>query len=117
MGRYSRNKYDSYGIDENNPDQQYNMAYRRMRRIKGFYIHLVIYILINSYNLVSIFNQNIFGDAVFWKWNTWSVIFFWGIGLTAHGLSVFGRDLFFGADWEEKKIQEFMDKNKNDKWE
>lgn len=117
MGRYSRNKYDSYGLDEKNPDARYNMAYRRMKRIKGFYIHLVIYILINSYNLVSIFNQSIFGDAVFWKWNTWSTVFFWGIGLTAHGLSVFGRDLFFGTDWEEKKIQEFMNKNKNDKWE
>jgi hypothetical protein len=35
----------------------------------------------------------------------------------AHGMSVFGRDLFFGADWEERKIKEFMDKDKNQKWE
>lgn len=117
MGQYRRNKYDSYRADDNNPDARYNMAYKRMKRIKGFYVHLLIYLLVNGYSLVSTFNESIFGDAVFWKWNTWSTVFFWGIGLTAHGLSVFGRDLFFGSDWEEKKIKEFMDKGKYEKWE
>jgi hypothetical protein len=48
---------------------------------------------------------------------TFSTAFFWGIGLLAHGLSVFGRYVFFGQNWEEKKIQELMDKDKNEKWE
>jgi hypothetical protein len=42
---------------------------------------------------------------------------FWGIGLAAHGLSVFGNTIFFGQNWEEKKIQELMDKDKSEKWE
>jgi len=34
----------------------------------------------------------------------------WGIGLAAHGLSGFvGRGLL-GADWEERKIREYLDR-------
>lgn len=117
MKRYTRSKYDDYIVDENNPDARYNMAYKRMKRIKGFYIHLLIYVLINGYNLTSIFNNSSINEGVFLRWETWSTLVFWGIGLAAHGLSVFGGDLFFGANWEEKKIQEFIDKDAATKWE
>jgi hypothetical protein len=43
--------------------------------------------------------------------NYWTAIF-WGIGLLAHGISVFSPNVFFGKDWEEKIIRELMDKNK-----
>jgi len=56
-------------------------------------------------------------DSFFWSWQTFSTALFWGIGLVAHGLSVFGKNLFFSSNWEEKKIQEFMDKDKSQKWE
>ena len=39
--------------------------------------------------------------------------FFWGIGLASHGLSVFLPNFFLGKNWEEKKIREIMEKNKN----
>jgi len=33
-------------------------------------------------------------------------------------LSVYGRDLFFTEDWEEKKIREIMEKeSSNTKWQ
>jgi hypothetical protein len=46
-----------------------------------------------------------------------STAFFGGIGLAAHGLSVFLPSLIMGKDWEEKKIKELMEKEKNNKWE
>jgi len=49
--------------------------------------------------------------------HTYSTAFFWGIGLVAHGLSVFGHDIFFGSNWEEKKIKELMDKEKKNRFE
>ncbi|MBE0390495.1 hypothetical protein HNQ02_001154 [Flavobacterium sp. 7E] len=117
MGRYRRSKYDNYRVDQSIPDNRYNMAYKRMKRIKGFYIHLLIYVLINGYHFASVLNRSIISDGVFLRWETWSTLFFWGIGLAAHGLSVFGRDLFFGSNWEQKKIQEFMNKDTAAKWE
>jgi 2TM domain len=46
-----------------------------------------------------------------------STAFFWGIGLAAHGLSVFMPTMILGKDWEDKKIKELMEKEKNNKWE
>lgn len=117
MGRYRRRMFESYQQEGNGSDEQYNLAYKRVKRIKGFYIHLLVYVLVNAFNIISNFKTDFFGTEAFWRWETWSTALFWGIGLLAHGLSVFGRDLFFGADWEEKKIREFMDKDKSEKWE
>ncbi len=39
-----------------------------------------------------------------------SLWFWWGIGLAIHGFKTFGYDIFFGKNWEEKKVQELMDK-------
>lgn len=36
----------------------------------------------------------------------------WGIGLLIHAFSVFGTKMFL-KDWEEKKIKELMEKDKN----
>ncbi|SEA45371.1 2TM domain-containing protein [Flavobacterium gillisiae] len=117
MGRFRKRMYDKYQEEGNSPDERYDMAYKRVKRIKGFYIHALVYVLVNAFILISIFNRSMIGDVVFWEWQTWNTVFFWGIGLVAHGLSVFGRDIFFGSNWEEKKVQEFMDKDKGNKWE
>jgi hypothetical protein len=33
----------------------------------------------------------------------------WGVGLLAHGLSVFASGGWFGRGWEERKIREYLD--------
>jgi hypothetical protein len=40
-------------------------------------------------------------------------IIIWGVGLVAHGLSVFLPNFILGKNWEEKKIRELMEKDKN----
>jgi len=115
--RRSRRMFDEYQSGNFNPDDRYELAFKRVKRIKGFYIHALVYVLVNAFIIISSFNRSEIGTEVFFKWGTYSTAFFWGIGLLAHGLSVFGRDLFFGDDWEERKIKEFMEKDKNEKWE
>jgi hypothetical protein len=106
MGQFRKRMYEEHA-HKFSTDEEYNSAYKKVKRIKGFYSHLRIYLIIN----VLIITEGIS------NWHTYSTAIFWGIGLLAHGLSVFGRDLFFGTDWEEKKIQEFMNKNDNqNKW-
>ena len=118
MGRYRRRMFDNYQEEGNSPDELYNLAYKRVKRIKGFYIHALIYLLVNASGIFVRTNGELFlNPRNFWSWETWDTTIFWGIGLVAHGMSVFGRDLFFGSDWEQKKIQEFMDKDKTNKWE
>jgi hypothetical protein len=34
----------------------------------------------------------------------------WGIGLLAHGVSVFAFDGWLGSEWEERKIREYLDR-------
>ncbi|QKJ64413.1 2TM domain-containing protein [Flavobacterium sp. M31R6] len=117
MGRYRKQLFENFQDENFNPDTRYELAYKRVKRIKGFYIHLLVYVLVNAFIIVSSFNRSVLGSEVFFRWETFSTALFWGIGLVAHGMSVFGRDLFFGADWEERKIKEFMDKDKSQKWE
>jgi len=117
MRRYRRRMFENYQEEANSPDELYNLAYKRVKRIKGFYVHSLVFVLVNAFIIFSNFNSNDNSAEIFMKWETWSTALFWGIGLAAHGLSVFGRDLFFGTDWEEKKIQEFMKKDQSEKWE
>jgi hypothetical protein len=109
--------FEEFQSENFNPDERYNLAYKRVKRIKGFYIHALVYVLVNAFIIISSFNRSESGTEVFFKWHTYSTALFWGIGLLAHGMSVFGREIFFGQNWEERKIQEFMEKEKNEKWE
>jgi hypothetical protein len=109
--------YDEYQSENFNPDDRYNLAYKRVKKIKGFYVHALVFVLVNAFIIISSYNRSLFGNEVFLRWETFSTAFLWGIGLLVHGLSVFGRNIFFGQNWEERKIQEFMDKDKSEKWE
>lgn len=117
MERFRKLSHDNFQDENFNPDTRYEMAYKRVKRIKGFYVHALVYVLVNGYLMVSNYNNTLYTEVAFFSWKTFDVQFFWGIGLLSHGLSIFGRNLFFSAKWEEKKIQEFIDKEKSQKWE
>ena len=116
MGRYRKELFEKFQDESGNPDTRYELAYKRVKQIKGFYVHTLVYVLVNAFIIISTFSESEIGVEVFFKWETFFTAIFWGIGLLAHGLSVFGKDLFFSADWEEKKIKEFMDEDKTQKW-
>lgn len=37
----------------------------------------------------------------------------WGIGLAFHALGAFNHSLLFGKNWEDRKIREFIEKEKH----
>jgi hypothetical protein len=97
---------------------RYEIAAKKVKKIKGFYSHLAVYIIINTLLLIG--NYQFWNkEGAFFSWDNLSTAFFWGIGLAAHGVSVFGFHLMFGKDWEERKIKELMEKDrkKNQNWE
>ena len=115
--RRDRRFFDENKLENISSDDRYNVAFKRVKRIKGFYVHLLVYLLVNAYGIFGDYFGNRSENEIFWSWATFSTAFFWGIGLFAHGMSVFGRNIFFGDNWEEKKIQELIEKDKNEKWE
>lgn len=81
-------------------------------------MHLIVYIVINS--LIFLQNSNVFNQfEINFNFGNSNLFFWWGIGILAHWASVFGSNLFLGKNWEEKKIREILDKQKQDrsKWE
>lgn len=99
-------------------EQNYIKAQKRVKEIKGFYIHLIVYIVVNImisgvivYGLMK--SGDSFGEALT-NFGTYSTVLFWGIGMFFHWLGVFGfKSLGLGKDWEERKIKELMDKDED----
>ena len=100
-----------------NEQIQYENALKRVKRVKGFYTHLIVYIVINI--MIMIVNlQSLDKGESYFQLENFFTAFFWGIGLLSHFLSVFGPDLFLGKNWEERKIKELMEQEKNsNKWQ
>lgn len=90
-------------------EDRYLRAKKRVNQIKGFYWHLFWYLVINIMIFVTI-TKNLESLKQL-NFGHFSTAFFWGIGLAAHWASVFGRNLIFSKNWEERKIREFMDKD------
>jgi hypothetical protein len=85
-------------------EEAYYRARKRVEELKDFYGHLIAYIAVN----MSLAVVNFFTTPGFW-WFLF-ITFFWGIGLVAHGLSVFLERGIFSKEWEERKIKEYMEK-------
>lgn len=88
-------------------DEKLAQAQRRVKCIKGFYIHATVYLFVNLFIIVSCYIDNPFSLNTS---DPYITALFWGIGLAAHGFSVFGRDFIFGQNWEEKEIQKILNK-------
>ncbi|MFH7006701.1 2TM domain-containing protein [Flavobacterium plurextorum] len=94
-------------------EDKYFLAKKKVGDIKGFYGNLASYIFVNA---ILIF-VNLYTSPEY-LWFFWPLLW-WGIGVVFHGLRVFDLFPVLGKDWEEKKIKEFMEKEKwnKNKWQ
>ena len=99
---------------ENLDEIKYEQAKKRVKEIKGFYTHALVYLVINTMLLLTKV-QHVSEGENFLEFSNFSTAIFWGIGLLAHGLSVFLPNMLLGKDWEKRKIKELMDREKNSK--
>ncbi len=93
-------------------EQAYIKAKKRVKDIKGFYIHFSVYCIVIP---IIITVNLLFSPGFHWFWFS---LLGWGVGIFFHWMAVFGfRKIGFGKDWEEKKIKEIMEeqskKNRN----
>ncbi|MBQ0769365.1 MAG: 2TM domain-containing protein [Bizionia sp.] len=96
--------------------ERYQRAAKRVKQMKGFYTHALVYTVINIM-IVVINIQNLDPGESYFQWHNFTTLFFWGLGLLAHGLSVFVPTFIMGKDWEERKIREYMEKSKSNRWD
>jgi hypothetical protein len=84
-------------------EQEYRRARHAVRSIRGFYLHLVVFVLVMAY----LFIINLMTGGGWWvQWP----FFGWGLALVIHAATVFGLGGWLGPDWEDRKIKEIMDK-------
>lgn len=89
-------------VDIKSQDKAYDRAKKRVKEIKGFYGNLISYCTVIPFLIfVNLYTQNNY----YWFW--WPLLG-WGVGVASHAFQVFG----IGTSWQEKKIQEIMDKQK-----
>ncbi|WP_396637479.1 2TM domain-containing protein [Maribacter sp. R77961] len=92
-----------------------NRAKKRLEELKGFYWHLAAYIGVNSFITISTIIGRMSNGASFLEvldFGTFAVWFFWGIGLFFHGMKVFSHNPIFSKAWEERQIQKYIEKDK-----
>ncbi|PCE65054.1 hypothetical protein B7P33_05660 [Sediminicola luteus] len=94
-------------------EQKRKRAKEKVDKIKGFYIHFMVYLGVNIFILASIAINLREGES-FWQLGHFFTLFFWGIGVAIHAMGAFAYFPFLGRNWEERKIQELMDKDKQD---
>ncbi|WP_420553159.1 2TM domain-containing protein [Tenacibaculum aiptasiae] len=102
-------------MDSKQQSDKYIKARKRVEDIKKFYKHLTFYILINLVFIgYRIFKDIDYGSTfveAFTDISNYKIFFWWGVILILHGVSVFGKDVLFNKEWEERKVKEYMDKN------
>jgi hypothetical protein len=87
----------------NDEDRAYERAQKRVKELKSFYGNLISYCIIIPFLII----LNLISSPRS-IWFYWPMLG-WGIGLVAHGMSVFA----IGKGWEEKKIREILEKQNN----
>ncbi len=86
-----------------NQQEKYNRAKNQVKDIKGFYGSLISFALVTP----TLFAVWYYFTPGIIQW-FWFPFIGWGIGLVFHGLKAFGTT----GNWETRKIQELMDKDK-----
>lgn len=102
----------------NNQEARLKRARRRVAEVKGFYVHLMVYIIINTTILViKIVGTSYYGETFMgpiWHFSTLLPWLPWGIGLAFHAAKVFGFIPFLGKGWEERQIQKYIEQTKSE---
>lgn len=84
--------------------KRYERAKKQVEELKGFYIHLTIYLIMVPVFIYLNLKSTGFPWAIF-------PIVGWGAGVSGHAMEVFGYNPILGKDWEERKIRKLMEED------
>jgi len=101
-------------MEELNVLEKRKRAKKRVDELKGFYIHLMVYLIINTFIIVVIIMSQADKENLTLRWYNFSTAIFWGLGLLIHALCTFRLNPFFGKSWENRMIQKYMDEDRRE---
>ena len=82
--------------------QDERLALAKVRKIRGFYIHLAQYVVVIC--VLAVINLVMHPSKLWFFWPALG----WGIGLLAHAAATFEFIPFFGAEWERKQVEKHL---------
>jgi len=99
-------------METSEKEKKYYKAKERVESIKKFYTSLLSYIFF----IALLAGINYWADEWRYPWFLWAA-FGWGIGLVFQAIKTFSINPFFGRDWEDRKIKEYMEEDeKQRRW-
>ena len=102
-------------MEYNNVEKK-ERAKKKVEELKGFYIHLMVYVFVNIMISVVVATSLLYSGESFFEvltnFGVFSTWLFWGIGVFFHALKVFSYSPFFNKEWEERQIQKYIEEDK-----
>jgi sensor histidine kinase YesM len=95
-------------LPQNRLDESYVKARKRLEELKGFYGSLISYCLVIPFLIFIWYRFSSYTIQWFWF-----PMLGWGLSLCFQAYRVFFDNAALGANWEERKIREFMEKEEN----
>ena len=86
----------------NSQTAQERIAFKRVQRLRAYYLHLLMYLVINA-GCIAI-NLLTSPDKL-WFFGT---LLFWGLGLLVHTLTIFVFDKYFTGEWELAQVEKHL---------
>ena len=91
---------DNVRPDDVRPDEALALAH--VRKVKGFYVHLTQYLIVIP--ILALINLMSYAHYLWFVWPALG----WGLGLLAHGASVFNFVPFLDGAWERRQVEKHL---------
>jgi hypothetical protein len=95
-------------METNSEHDNYLRIQKKVKGIRAFYDHLCCYFIVMP--VLFLVNRHFTPDD---NWFPFTAVG-WGAGVLLHGLKAFDYIPFLGRDWEERKINALLKKEKKD---
>ena len=103
-------------IPNNLEKERIERAREQVKKIKNFYTHLLVYVLINLIIVVKNI-EDLGPDESYFQVRNFITFSLWGIVIIIHALNVFLPNFILGKKWEERKIKKYMKTYEKQTWE
>jgi len=105
-------KIKTMNTSNTHQNNKYIRAVERVEEIKGFYSSLIAYCIVIPFLIFIYFKYT--PSTIQWFWFP---MLGWGLGLLFQGFKAFNYNPILGSDWEDRKIQEYMNEDEKQYWE
>jgi hypothetical protein len=97
-------------------EQQRILANKNVAKISKFYKCLMSYFIVNIFlSIIFVINDisegNLFLETL-WNYHNYKIWLYWGVGILLKAINIFGLPISFNKNWEQKKINEYLEKIK-----